>query len=317
MSHPKRFFEQTVQGTSQSEAAIVAVNSASVFDFTDYRLFLTHAFDAKKSRNPSYTESAFCRRAGLGLNSRGYFKLIVQGKRNLTPNTIRGFADALGLSPRETLYFENLVYYNQAKKPKDREYYFGRLSASAEGNESEAFLLLKSQHTYYSHWYMVAVRQAVGLTDFREDPTWISRKLRNKVTPDEVIEALNHLERIGLLKRDENNQLIQSQPNVRYPGGTFSYTHRKFQGEMLDRAKESLFEDDYEERYISSATITCDRAQMEELKALINRFRDDAAVSVAGKSKEPNTIFQLGIELFQLTPAEKKTQETKQKETKK
>lgn len=274
----------------------------NVFEYTDYRKYLKEAFEERRLRNSAFSVSAFLRKAGFGVNSRGYFKLILEGRRNLSPHTLLGFAQALGLEAKESMYFENLVYYNQSKTPKEREFYFGRLSASAEGNESKEFVLLKSQHTYYSHWYMVAVRQLVGLEDFREDTAWIAAQLRNKITPEQAQEALDHLTRIGLLRRDPQGQLIQSELYVKYAGGTFSEAHRKYQDQMLDRAKESLYEDDYSERYISSVTLSCSRAQMDDLKAVIDRFRDEAFRVISSRKETPDTVFQMGVELFQLTP---------------
>ncbi|MBN22890.1 MAG: hypothetical protein CL678_16510 [Bdellovibrionaceae bacterium] len=275
----------------------------SVFNYVDYREFLANSYEAKKKKNPSFSESAFCRKAGLGQNSRGYLKLVIQGKRNLTLNTMRGFIEALNLDPHEAIYFENLVFYNQSKKGKDKEYYFQRLCASSEGKESEQLLLKKSQWNYYSHWYYVAVRQIIGLSDFKNDLQWISKKLRNKVNTTEIQQAIHDLERMGLIRK-ENNTWVQSQPHVKYSSGKYNHIYRKFQSEMLERAKEALFEDDYEERYVSSVTLTCPYEHIDELKKMIDEFRRKVSLSLSSSSEiqDQNTVFHLGIELFQITP---------------
>src|SRR5262245_27359191 len=105
----------------------------SVFGFTDYREFLRSFHEARKAADAGYSMSTFTRRAGLGANSRGYLKLIMEGKRNLTPHTIRRFAEAMELGPKEAMHFESLVYFNQARTAKDREYYLKRISVSAHG----------------------------------------------------------------------------------------------------------------------------------------------------------------------------------------
>ncbi|MEK6707082.1 MAG: TIGR02147 family protein, partial [Bdellovibrionota bacterium] len=101
----------------------IAPARVSVFEFTDYRAYLKTFYEAKKDANTHYSMSTFARKAGLGQNSRGYLKLVIEGKRSLTPHTLRRFVEALGLAAREAMYFENLVYFNQAKTSKDREYY--------------------------------------------------------------------------------------------------------------------------------------------------------------------------------------------------
>lgn len=279
--------------------------SPQVFDYNDYRKFLSDSFLYKRSKNPSFTESAFCRKSGLGANSRGYFKLIVSGKRNLTPHTLRGFAEALGLDSKETLFFESLVYLNQARTPKDKQYYFGRLAVSAEGKESEQFLLYKLHYDYYSNWYVVAVRELVGLAHFEENPTWIAIQLRNKINKKQASEALGILERLELIRRNQSGRYEQVDPLVKFPGGEFHFTIQKFQSEMLDRAKECLESDPYEDRYVSSVTLSCDYAKLGDLKREVDTFRDKITTRFGVGSSKPDTVFQLGIELFQLTPIHK------------
>ena len=290
----------------------------NIFEFTDYRFFLGAFYESKKDKNPSYSMSAFARKAGLGHNSRGYLKLVMEGKRNLTPHTLRSFSDALNLNPKESLYFENLVYFNQAKKSKDKEYYFQRLVASAEGKETQQFEILKSQHNYYSHWYVVAVRELVALAEFKEDPAWIVSQLRGKISKQQAAEALIHLERLGMIKREESGKLVQSEPLVKYATGTFNYTVQKFQSEMLDRAKESLEEDDYDERDCSSITVSCNREHLPEMKKMVSDFRDQMCMKFGLESemetKKPDSVFQVGLQLFQLTPIKKN--KSKQEETK-
>ena len=277
----------------------------SVFDFVDYREYLQKAFELKRRNNPAFTESAFVRKAGLSTNSRGYFKLVVTGKRNLTSGTVRGFSDALGLNSKESIYFENVVYYNQSTKLKDRQYYLQRILAAGEGSKSTQFELLRSQYTYYSNWYLVAVRELVGLTYFDETPEWIAAQLRGKITPKQAVEAIAHLEQLQLIERNSKGHLVQTQSIIRYPGNEFNASIQKFHSEMLDRAKEALVDDEYEERRTSCVTLSCDRDRLPEMIQMVDEFRGAMARKFGDGSKNPDTIFQIGFQIFQLTPIKK------------
>jgi uncharacterized protein (TIGR02147 family) len=277
-----------------------------VFAFTDYRKYLEAFYAAKCERNPSYSMSTFVRQAGLGENSRGYLKLIIEGKRNLTPNTVRRFMDALSLKGKDALYFENLVFFNQAKNGQDKQYYFERLEASAEGSGSKQFELLKSSYQYFTCWYYVAVRELVGLATFTEDTGWISSQLRNKISRRQAQESLDLLVNLGLIRRDENGKLVQSEPLVKYAGGTFNEIHHKFHLEMIERAKESLIGDPYLERNGSGVTLSCDNAKLPEIKKAIDAFRDELTVKFGLGSTNPDTVFQISVQLFQLTPIKSK-----------
>lgn len=245
--------------------------------------------------------STFVRKAGLGANSRGYLKLIIEGKRNLTPHTLRRFVDALGLSPKEGLYFENLVYFNQAKTQEDRDYYFERLRCSAQGNETQQFELLNSQYHFCSNWYYVAVRELVGLLDFQEDLGWIVTQLKNKISRRQAQDALNDLEKLGLIRRAENGRLVQSEPLIKYKGGFFNEIIQKFHLQMLDRAKDSLVEDAYEDRAASSVTLSCDQEMLPQIKKRIDEFRDQITLEFGTSSARPDTVIQCNFQIFPLT----------------
>ena len=290
-----------------AKKSVADTHSPSVFQFTDYRAFLNAFYEARRAANPAYSMSAFARRAGLGANSRGYLKLIIEGKRNLTAHTLRRFSDALGLGAKAALYFENLVHFNQAKTAQDRDYYFQRLTVAAGTEKSEQFELLQSQYLYYSNWYLVPVRELVALEGFSEEPEWIVGKLRGKITKKQAQEAIASLERLGMLQRDaETGKLRQSEPLVKYSGGTFRTVIQKFHGEMIDRARESLFDDPYEDREASCVTFACDSSRVGDMKKAIAEFRDKMNLEFGENSRALNSVFQLNVQIFQLTPVSKK-----------
>jgi len=283
----------------------IAEDVLDLYSFTNYREYLNAFYISKRAKNPNYSMSTFVRKAGLGENSRGYLKLVIEGKRNLTSTTVRRFIDALALKGKEALYFENLVFFNQAKNAKDKNYYFGRLEAAADGKNSEQFELLRAHYQYHTSWYYVAVRELVGLSNFNEDATWITAALRNKINRRQAQEAISVLLQLGMIRRSETGKLMQSEPLVKYTGGTFSEIHHQFHLEMIERAKESLISDSYEERNGSGLTLSCDYSKLPEIKREIDIFRDKVNLLFGVGSQNPDTVFQINIQLFQLTPLKK------------
>jgi uncharacterized protein (TIGR02147 family) len=296
-----------IDSTSKKPAAKAAPEErVSAFGYMNYRLFLEDYFEARREKNPTFSMSAFVRKAGLGQNSRGYVKLIIDGKRDLTPYTINGFIQALGLTGKEAQYFENLVYFNQASKPRAKEHYFQRLTAAMPEKLAHQSDLLKSQHSYYSKWYVVAVRELVGLAQFVEDPAWIVGKLRNKISKKEALEALKSLETLGLIRRDDAGRLSQSQPLVKFKGGYFDYVIERFQLEMIERAKEALLEDEYQDRNASSVTLSCDTQRVPEIKKMIDGFRDQLNTAFGLGNQCPDAVVQVNFQVFQITPTKKR-----------
>jgi|GEM_PF-407705 len=278
----------------------------SVYDFTDYREYLKCFFEFKKLTNSSYSASMFARKAGLGTNSRGYLKLVIENKRNLSAQTIRSFSEALGLNAQESLYFENLVLFNQSDRNQDKKYYFERLMASNRGGRSEQLELMKSQHAYLTNWYYVAIRELVALKDFKEDPAWIVSQLRGKVKKDEAAQAIRDLLTLGLLLRDPTTQeLKQSEPLVKIAGGVFDAYIQNFHLQMIERSKESLIEDEYETRQASGVTLSCAVDRLPEIKKMISKFRDEISEKFGVDSLSPDSVVQISVQMFQLTQPKK------------
>ena len=90
---------------SASKTAQIKNHKPLIYDYIDYRAFLQDSLVHIQSRNSKYSATAYVRQAGFGENSRGYFNLIMNGKRNLSSLTILGFARTLKLSEKETFHF--------------------------------------------------------------------------------------------------------------------------------------------------------------------------------------------------------------------
>ncbi len=58
-----------------------------VFNFTDYRLFLSEYLKEREKHEKAFTQAHICRRLGLP-NSRSYFGDVLRGQRPLTPSKI-------------------------------------------------------------------------------------------------------------------------------------------------------------------------------------------------------------------------------------
>ena len=276
------------------------LKSISVYSYNDYRLFLADSLKNYQRKNLGYSATAFCRQAGFGQNSRGYFGLIIRGKRNLGAKGVKGFAKALKLSERESLYFENLVAYNQAQtETEKREAYF-RLSKTVR-SPSKAYEILSSQYRYLSSWYYVAIRELVGLKDFSPEVGWITQKLKKKVTKKQVKEALEDLKALEVIK-EERGRLVQVDKIVRFTDSNANYTvvnniHR----ELLDLAKESLNMDSHENRSISSIVIGTKRENFAKIRKEIANFRKEIINKYCTELNETDVVLSMGIQLLFLS----------------
>ena len=286
----------------ENEGAKKLAPRPDIFHYTNFRFFLLDFFLFLKSKNSRYSETAFMTKAGFGKNSRGYFKLIVSGKRNLSLDTITGLSLAMNLNDKEQQFFEYLVRFNQSKQDKDKEMNWKRLSELMKGKENNSFRLLRAQYNYYNNWYLVAIREMVALDDFQNDLDFISHKLKTEVSKKEIQLALDDLFDLRLLKKNEEGKLEQFLPAVEFADNRDNYKAvESFQKQMLEMAKSALNSDPYESRSISNLTFVCDREDFQRIREDLARFRKELIEKYETKATKKNIVLNLGMNLIKLT----------------
>jgi uncharacterized protein (TIGR02147 family) len=265
-----------------------------VFRFRDYREFLAAFYAHAKAAGSSYR--GFARAAGLGAPN--YLKLVIDGKRNLSKEMAGRFAAACRLNVESTEYFELLVAFNQADNDAERNVLHERLSRFARFRSAQR--LDVAQHEYHSSWFIPVVRELVSCPGFVEDAAWIAAQLEPAISEKEALHALDVLERLGLLERGENGQLVQASRAVT-TGQQASGLHiRNYHTEVLQRAVRAMHEIPAEERYISALTLSSSAATWAEVMRRVIAFRQEL-VALCDADPAPSRVVQLNLQLFPLT----------------
>ncbi|MCB1214760.1 MAG: TIGR02147 family protein, partial [Deltaproteobacteria bacterium] len=83
-----------------------------IYHYLSYREFLKDLVAYEKNRtNSKFSYRNFSRLAGL--KSISYLKLVLDGERNLSADTMHGFAKAFKIKGEEREFFELLVNFDQ------------------------------------------------------------------------------------------------------------------------------------------------------------------------------------------------------------
>ncbi len=274
-----------------------------VFNYLNYRPFLRDMYLFKKNRSPGFSENAFIYAAGFGKNSRGYLGLVIKNKRNLTSKSILGFSTAMELSAEESIYFENMVLFNQAESEKEKICFFERMKVGARGKKAKLVKILEHQYRYLNEWHLVVLRELVELRDFREDPEWIAQKLGRKLSVEKVTEGLEDLEGLGLITRNPEGKLVQSEPLVLFEDTTMNFMnssnlHRHF----ALAAADALTNKSYDQRAAQLITLSIPRARFEELRSEMKAFTKKILLEYATPTHgNCEIVVQLGTQLIQIT----------------
>jgi uncharacterized protein (TIGR02147 family) len=275
---------------------VVSAGAVHISDYLDYRQFLRDFYVAQKAKSAAFSHRAFSRRAGL--RSSNYLSLVMKGQRDLSSEMAPRFARACGLAKSELELFCELVAYGQAKTTEEKQRALARLARFRKFRE--AHHLLDEQTAYHEHWYMPAIRELVGLPGFREDPAWIAAGLEPAISERQATQALETLQRLGLLVRDARGRLRQAQALVTTGQGPLGHQVFAYHHAMIDLAKRALDQLPREQRDISSLTLSVGESTLAVLKQRLFELRQEL-LQLAELEGMPERVVQLNLQLFPLS----------------
>ena len=274
----------------------------NIFEYSDYRQYLSEYFANKKSLNSGYSHRVFAQQAGL--SSPSHLLMIIKGDRNLSIKTIEKFADGLHLGTKEKRYFELMVLYNQTDDLQTKAKYFGEIMALKATNR-KLNKLEKEKFDFLSKWYVVAVYVLIDLKNFRPDPQWIVKRLGGKLTIGQVKEALSNLLTLGMIEPDPLTGYRQISGAITVPDDTRSVAVFNYHQSMIKLAAEALRTAPQALREMNGVTVTIPLEKLSEIKEKIRLFRKEIN-QLASSYENPDEVFQLNIQLFPLTEVETK-----------
>ncbi len=267
----------------------------NIFDYSDYRLFLKDYYTFRKKRNRHFSYRYFAQKTGV---SPSVLKDIISGRRNLTLPVMQKYASAMGLSSRETGYFEVLVRFVNSRKSIEKNEYFTEM-IRLRGRAGIKFLG-EDHYDFFSKWYHSVIRELVTLPDFRENPEWIAKRLKPSITPVQVKKSLELLLKIGILIRDKNGRLIQKDSVISSEYEMASAALRNFHSQMVELANEAIEGAPREHREISSVTLGLSEKCFNRIKERIRIFKEEILNMVIEDKSDSETVCQLNFQLFPL-----------------
>lgn len=268
-----------------------------IFKYSDYRVYLKDFYAHRKSSNDNFSYRHFAKKAGF--TSPNFLQLVINGKRNLTRDSVVKFSNALELNKKERFCFEALVFLNQSVDADVKRYYLELLHNLKNGKIGT--MIRDDQFEYMSNWFFPVVRELVALPYFQEDPVWIRQQLGDRITTAQAKESIAKLLELNLITRDDKGRLLQVDDEITTGQEVRHIISHKFHQQMLSLAKETLSKIRSEKRDVSAMTMAVSEKQFAELKRMINEFEGSVARLLSSNPDVPNSVCQLNIQFFPLT----------------
>jgi len=266
-----------------------------VLQYTNYRVYLRDYYEFKKKTVPAFSLRFFAEKAGL--SSHAHLKLTIDGKRNITKNTVVKLIHGLGLQNQRAAYFESLVFFNQAQTDADKQVYYAQLLKASP--RSKLHKMDDAQFRIFREWHHSAILEMVALKDFRPIPDWISKRFGGLVTPAQVADSLKLLLELGLLVKTANG-FRQRDPLITTDDEVQNMMVKMYHLQMLKLSATMLSDLPAKQRDISALTFSIRHEDFPNLKKHLQLMRKEL-LDFSAKAGEAEDVVQINIQLYPLT----------------
>ena len=267
-----------------------------IFKYIDFRVFLADFYTEKKATTRYFSYRYFADKAGI--KSPVFLKQVIDGERNLTRSMIEKFIRALNLNKKESVFFKNLVLFNQAKNAFEKQEHYSVMLTMTD--YVQEYQLQSDQYSYFDKWYTCVVRELVCIHDFKDDYGAIARSITPRIKASEVKKALQLLLRLKLLEKQQDGSYRQTNAAITSSEEVIALARRSFNSAMLTLARDANDALRPDIRNVSGITMGISRPCYEVLLAEMAAFKERVK-AIVNQDENSSRVYQLNLQLFPLS----------------
>lgn len=255
------------------------------------KVWLQEEFNKRRSKNPSYSLRSFADYLKL---PPGRLSQILSNKRDLTPNLGVKISDRLGFDPLTKQKFLQCIKTQKEKKSATK--IANKINLQQEHDDDYQSLDMDKFYLIADRYHF-ALLSLIQTDDFKNDTKWISKRLNLSVI--QVRSALERLQRLNLIKKDENQLKLTSTKGLTTSHDISSTALRKSHHQALEKAKISLDQDPVDTRDFTSITMAIDPEKLSIAKEMIKSFRRKLCKFLESENRKE--VYDLNIQLLPVT----------------
>ncbi len=260
----------------------------------DYRIYLRNELERRVSSNPRYSLRAFARDLKM---SPQMLSFVLNKKKSISPEAGVDVANRLNLDPEESSHFLDLVMLTHSNSAQVKKLIEFRIQQRVAAQNSEFKTLDIEAFKAIADWHHYAILELSLTKGFKSDPKWIAARLG--ISPFEVTQAIDRLERLELLEKDKAGKIRKTEVNITASYSVPSAALRKLAKGLLEKAIDSLETQSIEERDVTNITMAIDPLLLPEAKKMIADFRRKLCAHLEQGNR--TDVYTFAPSLFRIT----------------
>jgi uncharacterized protein (TIGR02147 family) len=264
-----------------------------IFEYIDFRKYLTAWREAEKENNPGLTHEYLS--AKLGQKNRAYFGDLEKGRRTVGQGVLERLTKLLALSGDEAKYFRAIVGYGQPTTCEEREFWFEQ---AIQLNNTPKRLVDGRTYAFYKKWYHATVRAFLETCDFTDDYAGASRKLYGRVSPKQVKEAIKNLVSLGLVAKNAQGFLKPTDKVLTTGDAVRDELLRQYQLSNHDILRSVLEKDEPATHNSSQLTFSVSQEGIERIMKRIKQLRSEIISIVHKDEQKAQRVYKVAIHAY-------------------
>jgi len=269
-------------------------NFPIVFDYLDFRKYLSQYYHARKTAEPGFSHAYICYRLGQR-NAKSYFSNVIKGVKAVTAEFINRFIEFLELSRDEANYFRALVNFNQAVNQKEKEYYFDQIIKQTSVQKR---LIGKNEYVFYNGWEHSVIRTLLDIIDFKDDYAAIAKMLMPPLPVKTVKKSFKLLQSLQLINMDKNGFFKPTDKTVKTDEHVRDELILQYQLHCLEMAKMNMLNKHGLPQDISTNILSVSEDGLKKVQNCLRIFREEIRAIVQNDDKPSDRVYQLDVQLF-------------------
>lgn len=268
----------------------------SIFDYTNYSLFLKAYYEHEKSVKPHFSYQYLADKCGF--KSKSYLYKVIKGEKALNVSSALRIASFMKLKKRETDYFEAIVQFTNSKQSSEKEFYFKKLQQFS--GSSEQSIIRKHQYDYFTHWYNCAIRELATIIDWHDDYDYLAKLVVPHITARQAKQSVDLLCELGFITRTVHGTYERSDAVITTGADVVSVAVNQFQKKNLQLASEAIDRFARPDRSISTLTVSVNAEGVQRISKEIALCRQ-RILSLVAEYPEVDSVYQVNFQSFPLT----------------
>ena len=264
----------------------------NIFNYMNYRDYLLAFYHEKKAIDKGFSYQVMAEHAGF--RSKSFIKLVIDGKKNLSPESLRKLNHVLKLNEKSFSYFSDLVAFSQARSMRERNENLKRLFSYRKRNPGR--LVLQDQYEFYAQWYHNTIRELLTFCDFKEDYGMLGKMVDPPISAREARESMRLLLKLKLIKK-EGNSYVQASPIITSGDEVKSTAVQNFHVQNLALAAASIDSCPGPLRDLSCLVLGLSEEGIERVKKETREFRKKI-LEIAREDKNPFCVYHYATQFF-------------------